>query len=455
MRVRSTLILASLVLALGAYLWFVERGRPTADERSEHARRVVRLTAGDVERIAITRGPVAQREMIELVRDDKGGWRMVAPVTARADAGRAAGLATQIEFLEGERQVADPDLKALGLDPPRLLAELGTGEQTLTLRFGHDDPTGRRVYLEAGGEVHAADRSVLDALDKPVAEFRDRRALPIESFRVQHVAFEWREQGLMLSRKKGGWFIEAPIGAAADGQEVERLLQSLAELRAEALVADSGQIEAAARIVVTLDDGEQRTLSLAEPSEGRRRAVLSGEPFLIAIKQADLAGLLPPDPGLLRDRQVFHLRADSVEALVVRRGEQRISLQKDGAHSSWRLSGSEHTVAGHKVDARIRALTELRAERVAPLAGNDAHPLPVHAVVQLRVGKRTEGVDLVAYTGEGAGRRLRLTRHGQTAQLICKAEVEALFSADEKDFLSGLAEPGHDHVHDHLHGHEH
>ena len=449
MRARGTVFLAVAVLGLGLYLWLVERGRPTTGERAGQARRVVSMRAGDVDRIAITRGPADSREMIRLQRDSRGQWQITAPVTARGDAGRAAGLATQVEFLESERIASQPDRKALGLDPPRLVLALGAGADTQTLSFGERDATGRRVYVEAGGAVHAVDPGVLDAADKPASEFRDHRVLPVESFRVQSVSIERGEERLALGRTTGEWWIEAPLQARADKQEVERLVERLTQLRAETFLADAGEVETQARIALTLDDGTKLGIGLAGAEEGLRRALLSDEGGLVEIKQQALVGVLPPDIGLLQDRQLFHLAADRVDRLVLGRGKQRVELSK--REGEWTLQGSAHTVAGHRVDARIRGLTGLRAERVAPIAGDDAHPMAEPAFVELGVGEEKQRVDLVAFTGEGEGRELRLVRHGEGTQSICKAGAEALFAVNESDFLSGLAEPGHEHVHEHGH----
>ena len=220
MRARGTLILLALVLGLGAYLLLVERGRPTTGERAEQARRVVPISAGEVNRVTIVRGADKSPQTIRLQRNAQGNWRMTEPVAARADAGRAASLATQLEFLESERRVDSPDLGALGLQPPRVRAEFCTAGQTLALDFGALDPTDRRVYLALADEVYVVDKGLLEAVDRPSTEFRDPRALPFDSFRVQRVTFERDPEGLMISRKAGGWFLEAPIGQAADRQAV-------------------------------------------------------------------------------------------------------------------------------------------------------------------------------------------------------------------------------------------
>ena len=97
----------------------------------------------------------------------------------------------------------------------------------------------------------------------------------------------------------------------------------------------------------------------------------------------------------------------------------------------------------------------LRAERVAPLAGDDATVMEQPAVVELGSGAKRERVALVAFTGTGEERKLRVTREGESAQLIVASSAGKLFEAEYKDFLSALADDEHDHGHDHVHEHEH
>jgi len=462
MRARSTLVLLVLALALGGYLWLVERGRPTTAERAERARRVVALAAAEVREIEIARGPADQRERTVLTRGDDGHWRLTAPLAARADDGRAAGLATEIELLEAERRVADPDRAALGLDPPRLEVRLRTADREVALALGGADPTDRQVYVAMGDQVWAVPNSIQDSLDQPVSAFRDRKALPFAPYQVARVTLAADGASTTLARRDGTWHLETPSPERADRQGVERLLERLAALEVAGFVDDPGAPPAsdlaAARIVVTLEDGDERTLNLGPVADGARQARLSGEPFLVTVGDAELRGLLRPDLGLLRDRQVFHLDPTKVDRLTVSRGDRSLTVRRQGG--GWTLEGSADTPAAHRIEDRIRRLVALRADRVAPQAGENATPVAAPSVVELASGDTVARVRLVAWAGSGPERKARLTRQGEHHQLELSLD-ESLLSTAEADVLSALAAeaseehgpgydhgPGHDQAHD-------
>jgi hypothetical protein len=56
MRSRGLLILAGLVLAVGAFIAFIERDLPTTDERAERADRLIDVDVDRVEKLVVSHG---------------------------------------------------------------------------------------------------------------------------------------------------------------------------------------------------------------------------------------------------------------------------------------------------------------------------------------------------------------------------------------------------------------
>ena len=94
MRLRNTLILALLLIGLGAYLYFVESKQIAEEGKKE---KLLDVSADDVTAVSLV---YPDRE-IALEKTD-GGWRMTKPVAAAADDSTVKNLV---------RAVADADVK--------------------------------------------------------------------------------------------------------------------------------------------------------------------------------------------------------------------------------------------------------------------------------------------------------------------------------------------------------
>lgn len=166
MRPRSLLILALLVLALGAFLWFVERDLPGSEERTERAA----LLLPDLDPEAVTAVEIETPEArLRLERSqDADAWRLTLPQTQAgpADPFRVDGLLSALTALVRERELDNADPDSLGLTDPRLRARLEAGEEgaAIELAFGIDVPASRQVAVS----VQRADRKTLATVDRAI-----------------------------------------------------------------------------------------------------------------------------------------------------------------------------------------------------------------------------------------------------------------------------------------------
>ncbi|MBZ0112699.1 MAG: hypothetical protein K8J08_09570, partial [Thermoanaerobaculia bacterium] len=120
MRSRGLLVLAGLVLAVGAFIAFVERDLPTTDELAERADLLIDIDVDRVEKLVVSHG----EETVTLEREltDEGEpseseilgfgkpsvpWRMTAPLEAKADAGAVDAVLAQIAEVEKVRVLED------------------------------------------------------------------------------------------------------------------------------------------------------------------------------------------------------------------------------------------------------------------------------------------------------------------------------------------------------------
>ncbi|HEX6201302.1 MAG TPA: DUF4340 domain-containing protein [Thermoanaerobaculia bacterium] len=261
MRPRTVLVLAVLVAALAAFLWFVERDLPSSEELAERSKKVLPVEPGDVramtlewdgETVRLERAPVPGVEeggegADEADEEDGGAeadepapspdWRLAAPLEGRADRAAVEGLITAVGELEKLRTLEDAEPGEVGLEPPRGRLVLLTDEGERTLLVGADVPASENVLvaLEGEPEVWVTRRSFLARLEKEPGEWRSKDVLSVPRDRIARLTLRaaGREAPVVLARGDDGRFrLEAPVADLADADLVDGLLSDLVNLRA-------------------------------------------------------------------------------------------------------------------------------------------------------------------------------------------------------------------------------
>ena len=114
MRNTSTLVLLTLGLALGAYVYFVElRGEERRERAATAERRLVTLERDSITALSL---PLDGGGVAELARESGGEWQLVSPVAFPADQGAVDRALDALDRLEFTSEIdASADLSAYGL----------------------------------------------------------------------------------------------------------------------------------------------------------------------------------------------------------------------------------------------------------------------------------------------------------------------------------------------------
>src|SRR5436190_18822389 len=175
MKPRTLLILLTVVVALGAFIWFYERKLPSSEERAENAKKVVALKEEDVQAVTLetstgkvtlerTASPAGEKDEKKKEEEEDadaqgqpaGDWKLVQPMAARADAFAVDGLLDAVTGLQKSRTLEKVDRAATGLDKPRATIHLKTADGETVLRLGAEVPTGGELTAGLDGEDSAA-----------------------------------------------------------------------------------------------------------------------------------------------------------------------------------------------------------------------------------------------------------------------------------------------------------
>ncbi|MCX7848074.1 MAG: DUF4340 domain-containing protein, partial [bacterium] len=253
MKLRTTLILLFIVVGLGAYVWFVDRGRPSTEERQRVAKRL--LKEFDPERVTDIHVKVAQTNAVgERVvttyhlQRDVTGWRVMAPMNFPANETAVRRMLDLARGIDREAVITGTNYLALdrrgaGLEDPDLVATFVFPATSFTLRVGEEVPGLWSHYVEFEGEdaayyvpSHFKDNLML-AMDNSERDIRRRRVFSIRDYQVSTLSMESPSQTVELRRSDGvTWKLTQPVADAADDELMGKLLERLEKLEIASFV---------------------------------------------------------------------------------------------------------------------------------------------------------------------------------------------------------------------------
>ena len=311
MKPRTLLILTLLVAGLGAFVWFYERKLPTSEEAKAEAKKVLAGVKADaVREVSIVRDgttirivregkpPAEEEEKKKEEGDDEespmlsppaSDWRLTAPLAARADRTAVDGLLASVLGLEKARTLEKVDRKEYGLEPPAAQVTVVTAEGKKTLEVGRELPgTDQRAVAVAGEPaVHAVSSSFWSDLVKAPGEWRSRELFGGTREDVERVSLQGPHGRIVLARRGGEPWVEAPLADRADGERFDALLDALTGLQATEFV---DQLPA---VVVTGLDPAQTVIEVVKKGQTK--------PFRLALGAPKAGGAAEPTPAATPD----------------------------------------------------------------------------------------------------------------------------------------------------------
>lgn len=386
MRARYTVVLALLLVALGAYLYFVESKR-IADESKKKP--IVELVPDDVTRVTLTY-PDHSEVALDL-RD--GAWYLSKPLEARADDVTVKALLRTIADGQVKRTIDDPpaDLTQFGLAEPSVTIAMTAKDQALpAIKVGRTAAVSASTYVQRADQakIYLTDIGFHSGTDKHVNDFRDKTIVTFKEDDVVGLAMQGPGGGVELRKRDGNWMIERPVATRADDATVGTLLTTLHSMHAETFVSDNPSaadlaaygLDKPTREIVLLDSADKETrLQFGDESEKGLYVKVADRPstFIVGTWAArDLGKSL----GELREKTVLQFDPAAVGSIQVQRGdgETFTLVGKDG---TWSIEGVEGAAEAGKVKAFVDALSRLKGSRVLSDKSEDipgfglAHPV--------------------------------------------------------------------------------
>ena len=424
--VRSTLVLLAVALALGAYVYFVESGRPPAGS-PDPLETVFDVDADDVDALTVTAGN-GDRTVIE---KDGDRWRLVEPLRANVDVTQVVSLTSSLANLEMQRVVAEPedapDLASYGLAAPRIEVGFGTaGGADARLLIGDRSPAGNDLYATVAdsNRVFLLSGHLDTTFDRTTFDLRDKSVLDVTRAQVDSLEVSGPGLAVRLRKTEGEWSLVSPIEARADSGVTDGLVGRLATGQMAAIEEESAAGDALApfgldepRVTVTLGLGSSTaTLLLGATTPAGTVYARDASRELVFTVEESLAAALEQGADEYRRKNLFAFRPFNATALDVELGGERWTFARDAADGEeesgvWRRTAPDAgDVERSAMDDLLAKLSNLRAESFEASREGTGLDAPAAAVTvtfddgaRERVAVGRTGDDVFAVSGDEPG----------------------------------------------------
>jgi hypothetical protein len=387
---------------------------------------VLSLEQAQVRRVEVHHGD----QVIAAEAEGGQGWKLVAPLEAKADKAKIDELLSGIreakvkEFVDETPQ----DLAKYGLNPPqwRLAFFVGDDRAEKSLLLGNEETAKGGMYAKRGATdtIFLVETKLLEKVPKEVSEWRDRALLAFKRDEVQKVEIRAGDDITEVACVENcgkipddRWQITQPLQAKADGVKVRTLLRNLEELKIKTFITEAaddltpyGLNNPSAQIHIWLKEkSEPITVLLGreDADKGGYYEKLPERPAVYLIDSKDYGDLVKKAPDL-RDRKLLAFKARDVRKIEIKHPDGEVVVEGDG--ETWsQMKPEKAKLEGYKVRSLLWKLEDLEFKEEWPAAAvePEAHGLdtPAAAVTlwlqgdkkleTLKLGKQVAGKDWV------------------------------------------------------------
>ncbi len=379
-RERSFLILLVAGVALGAYIYFVERKRPAGDEPEKRPKVFDNVQEGEIEEMIVTSGGSTTR-----LKKIGGKWQIVEPISSDADMEQVNNLLGNFATLERDEVVDEnpADVKRFGLAPPRADAAFRKqGSKDIRhLLVGNKAPTGGEIYARVQGEkrVILISGFMENVFVRSTFDLRDKRVLTFDRDKVDALELQPANgRAVRLLRAAGEWRIAEPVKVRADFGTAEAVVGQLATAQMRSLVSTDADAAALKQygldrpaIAGTAVSGSARASLQVGGSagEGTFYARDTSRPLVFTV-DSSLADDLKKTAADFRRKDIFEFRPFNATHLEITQGATTYvfdKVKKNDPKSPttdvWRQkTPTAREIDIQKMDSFLSGFSNLRAE---------------------------------------------------------------------------------------------
>jgi hypothetical protein len=371
---RSFLGLLAILIALGAYLYFVESKRTPGDD-TETKPDVFAVEAETIDEVTIR----SEAGDTTTVRKSNDEWTVTAPAPAPADSGEISSITRSLASLE-EGRVIDENPSTLadfGLESPRIEIAFKSGGSDHGLLIGARTPTGADIYAKtaASPKVFLIASYLDSTFNRSTFDLRDKSALRFDRDAADSMALVTDGRTIRFQKSGGTWQLAETAATRSDEAAIEGLLAQLDGLQMRGVVAPEADnpakfgLDTPAATVRIGSGSSSAELQVGSPAEeGQLYARDAARPEIFTI-DASLLDDLKKDAGEYRQKDLNDARAFNTTRIEITRGAGTVTFEKTAGKDAegkeevkWRrVAPSAGDVDAAQLESLLSALTSARA----------------------------------------------------------------------------------------------
>ncbi len=427
MRGRSTILLAVLVVIVGAIIMLYARHQPTTDElKTEEGKLFVGFDQAKVNHVVVT-NPHGRFEL----KKEKDAWQLVAPLGDQANQGAVSGLLSTLGSLKSDRtfEAKEVKLAEYGLDKPELSVSVDDGAgKSCTLKLGGELPLGNdRAALTGSDKVYLVSKWIGNDLDKDLAGWRSDQLAQVYTADVASLTVVQAGKRVTLAHAGPLWTLTDPIADLANRDHAENVVNDISGARIKEFVdspgklADYGLDPAAEEVTIVRRDANAPLIQLAfgkqrDEKAGKQVACKRGERvYWVEAKAADHLSAQPAD---WRATKLVQFDTWAVDKLELEAGASKAVL--DHKEGLWKAGASE--IDADAVSKRLTELSDLQ------VLGFD-RPKPTGAPLgKVKLTGEGAAVDATFYAGADPKEAVAVVAGRAGALAVDAAKVKELIT---------------------------
>ncbi|MBI5250830.1 MAG: DUF4340 domain-containing protein [Desulfomonile tiedjei] len=237
MKLRNISIYLIILVALGAYVYFVEiKHKKEQQAQEEKAAKILQLEKDKVVRVELK----TSDGTIELQKPGES-WVLTSPIKTGADQIAVGSLIHSALDAKPEKVILEKDANwdEFGLDKPAFTITLATKDKKTEVFFGATNPSKSSYYARVDEQpklLLVAD-TLKNSLNKSPYDLRDKSILTLAAEDVDRVVVSRGQESVELElQDKDKWLLTKPERFRAKQSVIEAGLNSLAAIKAKEII---------------------------------------------------------------------------------------------------------------------------------------------------------------------------------------------------------------------------
>ena len=378
MKLGRTIAACLFVLALGAYLFFVEKPKLDDEQRGE------RLIDVAQDRItALTLRPRRSAPM-RLEKASDGRWTITEPLSTDADQAEVDGVVRQILDTTIVRRIPAAEAEplpayGLGTDSTRVRVELETvdGQGLPSIKLGKTTPVDYQAFAmtSASDDILVTPLLFHTGVSKTLFDLRSKRIFDVAFADIRSLTITTPDQTPIEIHNTGrDWVITSPIQDQADAPRLRSWISALNSLRAISFddhpPADLGDKFSPPVLSVTVSkkDGAQMKIQFRdETTVAEVPAVLIRQEGTGGVAKVSAQAVVAAriDLEALRNKHAFRCLPDDVRKVSFTRRDGESYVLQRADTGQWTLPAMPERSLRHSfVERAVTTLSSLAGNKI-------------------------------------------------------------------------------------------